>query len=117
MTMVLTRQRQLTRFDKQEAFRIATANFARKYEMMIAFGMSDEELRDALRDSFGIFNGEGGADELSVCWQGQGLRIWANWGELDTEMLYPIFESNETLDMAREFYQINNPWFDQFSLL
>lgn len=117
MTQLMTKSRELTRYDRQESFCRATRDFARRYEQEINCGMSDADLENALKESLGIFGGCGCKDSISLCWQGAGLRIWAGWHGCNSYLEEPIFEGRETIAMAREIYQINDPDMDQLSLL
>ncbi|NOX52013.1 MAG: hypothetical protein GXP16_15980 [Gammaproteobacteria bacterium] len=102
-------RRPLTQDEWELAFLKATASFPRQYADQIVTGMSDDELSQALQATLGIFGGSGGPDQLSITYQGSGLRIWASWHVHNHVSEKPLFAGKATIAMARELYGIADP--------
>lgn len=100
--------RELTRDDKQDVFRRATSGFKRQYFTQFGAGMTDQELEAALKQSLGIFAGSCGPNQLSVTYQGAGLKIWGSWDIINPYQLKPLFSGLRTIKMAREVYNIQD---------
>lgn len=99
----------LTPDEKAHAFRRATSLFPERYASEIGKGLTDIELKTALKDYLGIFGGSCGPGEISLCYQGAGLKIWASW-EIGNHVIdKPIFQGTATVEMARHIYQIADP--------
>lgn len=80
-------------------------------------GMTDEELTAALSRALGIFGGSGGPGEISLTFQGSGLKIWASREIVNHIATPPTFAGAATIAMAREVYGITDPTNDQMRLL
>lgn len=109
--------RPLTRADKREAFERATRSLISWYGEEVAEGVTDERLAELLSKALGIFGGSGGPNEISLAFQGAGLKIWASWDTINNVTDKPIFKGQETIKMAREVYKIPDPSDDQAQLL
>ena len=107
----------LTARECEQAFRMATSGFAKRYANEIADGMGDRRLESALAASLGIFGGSGGPDQLHITFQGSGLKIWASQDIHNHVTTKPIFEGKATMMMAREVYAIAHPADMQLPLL
>lgn len=79
--------------------------------------MTEDELKEALETSLGIFGGSGGPGRVSVMFQGAGLKIWGGWTTANHVVTPPLFAGEQTIAMAREVYGIANPNDDQLQLL
>ena len=111
--------KQLSTEDKHHAFKRATNSFkgaAERWVERAQTGMTDEELADALAFEMGISGGMGSKNELSIAYQGSGLKIWAAWSIEDRDMDNPIFEGKATIAMAREVYGIYDPSDNQLAM-
>lgn len=53
--------------------------------------------------------GRSGPDELSLWFQGAGLKIWISWEIQNTHRTKPTFEGKSTIAMARFVYGIKDP--------
>lgn len=95
---------------------MATRRFAERYANQIAIGMSDKELQQALEDYLGIFGGSGGPDQISIAYQGAGLKIWGAWHGLNHVTDKPLFQGQATTAMARDIYGIADPQSAQLAL-
>ena len=51
----------------------------------------------------------GARNQLSITYQGSGLKIWAGWHVINHVTEKPIFEDKATIAMAREVYGIHDP--------
>ncbi|MGI9375050.1 MAG: hypothetical protein ACR2PC_02965 [Tsuneonella suprasediminis] len=114
----MTLNETLTREDVEEAFRRATNSVVEAAERWAAraeFGLTDEELAEALRYELGIAGGTGGRGALCVAYQGAGLKIWA--GKSGWALTPPILEGQRTIAFAREYCGIPNPSDEQMKLL
>lgn len=80
-------------------------------------GLTDEQLAQALAKEIGIFAGSGGPGELSITYQGAGLKIWASCEIINHVTEPPEFEGCSTIAMAREVYGILDPLDRQLSFL
>ena len=103
----------LTPAEKLWVFRKATGGFLLHYAKP---DMTDDELTQALARGLGIFGGSGGPGELSVAYQGAGLKIWGGRSSPNIVTDSPLFESKTTLAMAREVYDIRDPTDRQMQL-
>lgn len=101
--------RQVTDADKLHAFKRATASLPKRYGHEIAEGVTDARLTEILRDVLGTYAGFCGPGQLSVSWQGSGLRIWASWEMCNTVKDRPVFAGKATLSAARDVYGIKQP--------
>jgi hypothetical protein len=101
--------RPLTQEDKELAFRKATTSFPKRYADQITAGMSDEDLLKALQATLGIFGGSGGPKQLSISYQGSGLKIWASWHVHNHVAENPLLSGKATIAMAREVFGIADP--------
>lgn len=102
--------------EREQAFKRATSGFARRYADEIAKGMSTEALEAALHDALGIFGGSSGPGELSITFQGSGLKIWASREIHNHVTTKPMWQGSSTVRMAREIYQIPDPTNAQMAL-
>ncbi|NOX73861.1 MAG: hypothetical protein GXP03_09655, partial [Alphaproteobacteria bacterium] len=66
--------------------------------------MSDDDLAQALQTTLGIFGGSGGPNQLSITYQGSGLKIWASWHVHNHVAEKPLFAGKATIAMARLVY-------------
>ncbi len=107
----------LTRQERIEVFKLATAGLVKRYGDRFASGMSDAELKAALDQVLGIFGGCGGPDRPSICFKGAGLRIWGGRHTINHVKEKPLFSGASTIAMAREVYGITNPELEQMTLL
>ena len=111
----------LTEEDKREAFLRATRGYSGsndRWELRARTGMTDEELAEALKTEIGIYGGSCGPNEMAICFQASGLKIWASWrGYPNPYDDSPIFAGAATIRMAREVYGIENPEDGQMRLL
>lgn len=105
----MTGSKPLTPDEKAQAFRRATSGFEKRFAEQISHGMSDAELADALKDCLGIFGGSAAPGEISLCYQGAGLKIWAARSCPNHVLEKPIFEGSATIEMARHIYEIRDP--------
>lgn len=108
-----------TEADKREGFMRATGGFSRSTERWAeraARGLSDAELGEALAFELGIFGGSGGPDQLSLTYQGAGLKIWISWETHNHVTMKPTFEGKSTIAMARLVYGVNDPADRQLAL-
>lgn len=103
------KRRPLTQNEKALAFRKVTASFPKRYADQIAAGMSDDDLSKALQATLGIFGGSAGPNQLSITYQGTGLRIWASRHVHNHVIEKPLFSGKATIAMAREVYGIADP--------
>jgi hypothetical protein len=104
--------RALTAEDRLHAFMRATGGYERaaaRWAGRALTGLTDEQLVQALADEIGIFGGSGGPDELSITYQGAGLKIWAGWEVINHVTEPPVFEGRSTIAMARQVYGIRDP--------
>lgn len=112
--------RPLTEADKREGFMRATGGFSRSRERWAeraARGMTDAELAEALAHEIGIFGGRCGPGELSLTYQGAGLKIWISWEIHNHVTAKPMFEGKATVAMARHVYGVKDPADRQLALL
>jgi hypothetical protein len=113
--------RELTADDKRIAFLRATRSMsgaAGRWKQRAATGMTDEQLAEALRYELGIFGGSSaGKDCPALTYQGNGLKIWANWEIVNHVTTPPTFQGAHTIAMARVVYGIRHPDDRQLSLL
>ena len=72
-------------------------------------GLTDKELTDAFAFEMGIFGGMGARNQLSITYQGSGLKIWAGWHVINHVMEKPVFDGQSTIAMAHEVYGIRDP--------
>jgi hypothetical protein len=110
--------RELTAEDRLHAFMRATGGYersAKRWAQLARTGLTDEELAKALAFEIGILGGSGGPEELSITYQGAGLKIWAGWEIFNHVTEKPIFEGRSTIAMAREVYGIRDPSDTQLS--
>ena len=56
----------------------------------------------------GIFGGMGARNQLSITYQGSGLKIWVGWNVINHVTEKPVFEVKATIAMAREVYGIHD---------
>lgn len=103
--------------DRLAVFKEATKGFRKRHQHQIKVGMADDELKTALEMTLGIFGGSGGPDRLSISFQGAGLKIWGGWHVVNHVKEKPLFAGAQTVDTAREVYQIPNPNDQQMRLL
>ena len=106
----------LSPIECEAIFRLATKSFVTQYGDRIVAGMSDGDLWEALQRSLGIFGGSGGPGQLSVTYQGAGLKIWGGRSSVNHVTTKPLFSHKATLEMARAVYRIGNPDKDQLDL-
>lgn len=114
-----TLARPLTEADKRQGFVRATGGFSRSAERWAeraAQGMSDSELAEALAQELGIFGGSCGPGELSLTYQGAGLKIWISWEIQNHVTTRPTFAGKETIAMARLVYGLHDPTDRQLAL-
>lgn len=112
--------RPLTRSEREWVFRRATHGFegsAARWALHTGTGLTDPELAEALRFELGIYGGSGGPGEISIAFQGAGLRIWGGFETPNTVTDAPLFEGAATIAMARETYGIRDPEDRQLSFL
>lgn len=95
--------------DRLAVFKVATRSFPERYEHQIETGMTDDELKTALEITLGVFGGSGGPDQLSITFQGAGLKIWGGWHVVNHVTEKPLFAGVQTMAMAREVYQMPDP--------
>jgi len=111
--------RPFTHDERLWAFRKATNGFAgssgRWIERAVR-GMTDDELAEALAFELGIMGGSGGPAQISLAFQGAGLKIWASWESINLVQDTPIFAGKATIAMAREVYGIPDPSDRQITL-
>ncbi len=101
--------RPLTEADKREGFIRATGGFSGaklRWAERAARGLSDAELSETLAFEIGIFGGRCGPGELSLTYQGAGLKIWISWEIQNHVTAKPTFEGKNTIAMARLVYGI-----------
>jgi hypothetical protein len=111
--------RELSTQDKYEAFMRAVHSFANakeRWQQRAASGLTDDELKEALRYELGIAGGSSCSDSIKVEYQGAGLKIWASWDSFNHYGTKPIFEGADTIAFAREVFGISNPDDEQLSL-
>lgn len=113
----MTGSKPLTPDEKVYAFRRATSGFEKRFAEQIQRGMSDEELSNALKESFGIFGGSAGPGIPHVCYQGAALKIWMDCRQGGIATAQLVCQGTATLNMAREVYSIPDPADAQMSLL
>lgn len=109
--------RPLTHADKLAAFTAATRSLINWYGDELAAGITEARLEELLILALGIFGGSGGPGEISLAFQGAGLKIWASWETMNTVTDKPIFQGGATVKMAREVYGIADPSNGQMRLL
>ncbi|OLF77691.1 hypothetical protein AWH62_03175 [Maricaulis sp. W15] len=109
--------RPLTHADKLAAFTAATRSLIHWYGEEIAAGVTDARLEELLGQALGIFGGSGGPNQISLAFQGAGLKIWACWETVNNVTDKPIFQGKATVKMAREVYNIPDPSNRQLKLL
>lgn len=107
----------LTHEDKVAAFKAATRSLINWYGNELAEGVTDARLEELLKQALGIFGGSGGPDQISLTFQGAGLKIWASWGSHNQVTDKPVFQGKATVKMAREVYGIPDPANSQMRLL
>jgi hypothetical protein len=108
----LSRENELSAFKRATGFdrsRVRWAEYAQT-------GLSDKKLTGVLAFEMGIFGGMGARNQLSITYQGSGLKIWAGWHIVNHVMEKPIFEGKETIAMAREVYGIRDPSDNQLAM-
>ncbi|OJU50107.1 MAG: hypothetical protein BGO03_09565 [Mesorhizobium sp. 61-13] len=111
--------RPLTDADKREGFIRATGGFSgakQRWAKRVERGMTADELAGALAFELGIFGGSGGPDQLSLTFQGTGLKIWISWETHNHVTMKPTFEGKGTIAMARLVYGVNDPADRQLAL-
>jgi hypothetical protein len=104
--------RPLTDADKRDGFIRATGGFSgarQRWAERAARGLTDPELAEALAFELGIFGGSYGPGELSLTFQGAGLKIWIAWDIQNHVTTRPTFEGRNTIAMARLVYGIKDP--------
>ena len=99
----------LTHDEKVAAFKAATRSLINRYGEELAEGVSDARLEELLKQALGIFGGSGGPDQISLAFQGAGLKIWARRGSHNHVTDKPVFQGKTTVKMAREIYSISDP--------
>ncbi|HAQ34924.1 MAG: hypothetical protein CMF74_09960 [Maricaulis sp.] len=107
----------LTHDEKVAAFKAATRSLINWYGNELAEGVTDARLEELLKQALGIFGGSGGPDQISLAFQGAGLKIWASWETVNNVTDKPIFQGKATIKMAREVYDIPDPSNGQMRLL
>ena len=107
----------LSKADQELIFREATKGLVHRCGVRFSEGLSDDDLRAALKDCLGIFGGSGGPGRPSVSYCGSGLKIWGGWHVVNHVTSKPLFAGEGTVAMAREVYGISDPDKDQLSLL
>lgn len=107
---------ELNQSEREEVFRRATSALTTRYTEQIKVGMTDEQLSAALKNCLGIFGGSGGPDRLSICHQGAGLKIWGAHSTLNHVLEQPSFSGKQTINMARDIYNIPDPNNNQMTL-
>jgi len=107
--MAQPQDRPLTVADREWIFRRATAALPRKYPEAIKDGLTDAQLKAALKYILGIFGGRGAPGELSFTVMGAGLRIWGGWRTVNHVIEPPLYAGMATIAMAREIYGIVDP--------
>jgi len=111
--------RPLTEADRLAGFLRATGGMSRaadRWTERAAKGMTDTALAEALAYELGIFGGRGGPGELSLTYQGAGLKIWISWEVQNTHTTPPTFQGKATVAMARLVYGIKDPADAQLAL-
>lgn len=111
--------RTLTDADKRDGLIRATGSFSgaeQRWAERAARGMSDDELAEALAFELGIFGGSGGPSQMSLTFQGAGLKIWISWETHNHVTMKPTFEGKGTIAMARLVYGVNDPADRQLAL-
>ena len=106
----------LSQSEQEQVFRLATASLLHRYAEQCKTGMTDTELKTALKSCLGIFGGSGGPDRLSVSHQGAGLKIWGGKHDINHVTDPPLFAGNQTINKAREVYNIPDPDNKQLNL-
>ena len=106
----------LSQNDRTEVYRLATRSLVHHYGDQFTEGMTDIELETAMKSSLGIFGGSGGPNQLSVSYQGAGLKIWGGWHTVNHLIQVPLFSGNQTIATAREIYNISDPNNNQMNL-
>ncbi len=109
----------MTNGDKKKAFIRATHNMQdaeKRWKERTKTGLTDEQLSQALRYELGIAGGSGSRDTLSIAYEGSGLKIWAGWKSINPYMEQPIFEGQQTINMARMVFGIIDPNDKQMTL-
>ena len=107
----------LTHDEKVAAFKAATRSLINRYGEELAEGVTDARLEELLKQALGIFGGSGGPDQISLAFQGAGLKVWASWETVNNVTDKPIFQGKATVKMAREVYNIPDPANSQMRLL
>jgi hypothetical protein len=111
--------RELSTQDKHEAFMRAVHSFANadeRWQQRAVSGLTDDELKEALRYELGIAGGSSSRGSIRVEYQGAGLKIWASWDSFNHYGTKPILEGTDTMAFAREVFEISNPDNEQLSL-
>lgn len=111
--------RPITEADRFAGFLRATGGMSRaaeRWRERAARGMTDDELAEALANELGIFGGRAGPGELSLTYQGAGLKIWISWEIQNTHTAKPTFQGKATIAMARLVYGIKDPADAQLAL-
>ncbi|CAH1666150.1 conserved hypothetical protein [Hyphomicrobiales bacterium] len=111
--------RPLSEADKRDGFIRAINGYSgakQRWADRAARGMSDAELAEALAFELGIFGGSGGPDQLSLTFQGAGLKIWISWKVHNHVTTKPTFEGKGTIAFARLVYGIKDPADRQLAL-
>lgn len=107
----------LTDDEKVAAFKAATRSLIHWHGDELAAGVTDARLEELLKQALGILGGSGGPNEISLAFQGAGLKIWASWETVNNVTDKPVFQGKATVKMAREVYGISDPANRQMRLL
>ena len=110
---------QLTKEERRAGFLKATRSMsgaAKRWKQRAASGLSDADLVDALTFELGIFGGCSGPGQLSLSYQGAGLKIWISHDVINHREVKPTFSGKATIAMAREVYGIHDPGDSQLTL-
>jgi hypothetical protein len=106
----------LTADERDEVMRLVTAGFARRYQAQIAVGMTDDQLRNALAEAFGIFGGFGHLHGYSATYQASGLKVWGAKHVVNHVIETPLCQGQLTVQLVRALYSIDDPSCAQPSL-
>ena len=109
----------ITEQQKLEGFLIAVNSFAEaseRWNERSRKGLSDKQLQEALAYELGIYGGSCGPNDLSVSYQGAGLKIWITEDIHNPYDISPALQGNQTIRFARDTYNIKDPSDNQMSL-
>ncbi len=102
----------LTDKEKHDAFLRSVCSYQgakNRWAKRAETGLSDEALKQSLKEELGIAGGSGCANTISIAYQGSGLKIWASRTTPNHCMDNPILEGSQTMKMARLVFNIADP--------